>query len=249
MPILWSAVAVLLVADWVNQAWLSWAGVGLLATGLVCYFRLGMHRREPSILSPPVAGRWVAMNSPADRVPSHRLTAHGQGHALDLVHEPIPGSRRAPAWWPLARRPEDFAGYGQAVYAPADGTVVRRVGWNGDHWSRTSWPALGYFLVERVREFAGPGQILGNHVVDCGRGRYAVLAHLRRHSLRVQRGDRVRVGQQVAECGNSGSSTEPHVHVELMDHPNALFAAGLPILFRRESGPPYMPRARHELVD
>ena len=39
------------------------------------------------------------------------------------------------------------------------------------------------------------------------------------------------VGEQVAECGNSGNSTEPHLHMQLMDRPGVLFAAGLPFRF------------------
>jgi murein DD-endopeptidase MepM/ murein hydrolase activator NlpD len=68
-------------------------------------------------------------------------------------------------------------------------------------------------------------------VLDLGGGVYAALAHLRRGSLRVRPGDRVAAGQQLAECGNSGNSTEPHLHFQLMDHPSVLLAAGLPLRF------------------
>ena len=46
-------------------------------------------------------------------------------------------------------------------------------------------------------------------------------------------GDRVATGQQLAECGNSGNSSEPHLHFQLMDHPSVLLAAGLPLRFER----------------
>jgi hypothetical protein len=85
-----------------------------------------------------------------------------------------------------------------------------------------------------LRELTGPGRVLGNHVVlDLGDGVYAVLAHLRRGSLRVAKGQRVAAGEQVAECGNSGNSTEPHLHFQLQDHPSVLFAAGLPFRLAR----------------
>jgi murein DD-endopeptidase MepM/ murein hydrolase activator NlpD len=80
-----------------------------------------------------------------------------------------------------------------------------------------------------LRELTGPSRVLGNHLVlDLGHGIYAVLAHLRRGSLRVAKGQRVHAGEQVAECGNSGNSTEPHLHFQLMDHRSVLFGAGLP---------------------
>jgi murein DD-endopeptidase MepM/ murein hydrolase activator NlpD len=76
------------------------------------------------------------------------------------------------------------------------------------------------------------GALLGNHVVlDLGGGIYAVLAHLKRGSIGVQKGQVVRVGQKLAECGNSGNSSEPHIHFQLMDTPRAAFAAGLPFRF------------------
>ena len=89
-----------------------------------------------------------------------------------------------------------------------------------------------------VRELLGPGRILGNHVVlDLGGGVFAALAHLRRGSLLVRRGDRVAAGQQLAKCGNSGNSTEPHLHFQLMDHPSVLRAAGLPVRFAAPGQP------------
>ena len=56
----------------------------------------------------------------------------------------------------------------------------------------------------------------------------AVLAHLRHGSLQVAPGERVAAGQQLAECGNSGNSSDPHVHFQLMDGPDITTAHGLP---------------------
>jgi hypothetical protein len=38
-----------------------------------------------------VAGRWLALNGPAGKVPSHGPHAYGQTYAIDLVHEPVDG--------------------------------------------------------------------------------------------------------------------------------------------------------------
>lgn len=85
-----------------------------------------------------------------------------------------------------------------------------------------------------MRELTGPSRVIGNHViVDLGDGSYAVYAHLRKGSLRVTNGQRVHAGEHIADCGNSGNSTEPHVHFQVMDHPKVLFAAGLPISWER----------------
>ncbi|MGH3794713.1 MAG: M23 family metallopeptidase [Pseudonocardiaceae bacterium] len=215
--------------------------------GLACYFRLGRVRATPVRLRLPVRGRWAALNSPANRVPSHGVHAYGQTYAVDLVHDPLEHPRPAfGSGWGFGPA-SDFPAFGQPVLAPADGVVVRVRDRARDHRARNSWVGIGYLLVEAsVRELLGPGRILGNHIVlDLGGGVYAAMAHLRRHSARVAAGDVVRAGQHVAGCGNSGNSTEPHLHLQLMDHPWVTVAAGLPMEFenvevdgRRGSGMP-----------
>jgi murein DD-endopeptidase MepM/ murein hydrolase activator NlpD len=65
----------------------------------------------------------------------------------------------------------------------------------------------------------------GNHViVDIGGGRYAFYAHLKPHSITVQEGDHVRRGQVLAQLGNSGNTTAPHLHFHMMDAPLPLGA-------------------------
>jgi len=68
-------------------------------------------------------------------------------------------------------------------------------------------------------------------------GSRPVLVDHRRRSLRVARGDRVEAGTVVAECGNSGNSTEPHVHVQAMDRSSVWVAAGLPLLIEGREPP------------
>jgi murein DD-endopeptidase MepM/ murein hydrolase activator NlpD len=74
----------------------------------------------------------------------------------------------------------------------------------------------------------------GNHViVRLGPRRYVGYAHLRRGSVRVTRGQRVRRGQVIGELGKSGSSTGPHLHMQMMTRPSLVFADGLPMVFDR----------------
>lgn len=206
-------------------------------------------------VEPPVTGRWTALNSPADKVPSHGVHAYGQTYAIDIVSDPVgrddsaagpgPGPGREgeaalsrPRFrklWPVARRNHHFPAFGAPLLAVADGTVVHASHGRRDHLSRNSFPALVYLLLVEasVRDVLGAGAIVGNHVVlDLGDGTYAMYGHLRHGSLRVRAGEAVRAGQPLAECGNSGNSTEPHVHFQLMDDPDLDVAAGIPFTWR-----------------
>ena len=70
-------------------------------------------------------------------------------------------------------------------------------------------------------------------MLDLGHDVYAVFAHLSKGSLTVTRGQRVKAGDHIASCGNSGNSTQPHLHFQLMDHKRVLLAAGLPFRFEQ----------------
>jgi len=57
------------------------------------------------------------------------------------------------------------------------------------------------------------------------------LCHLRQGSILVQPGQPLAAGTPVGQCGNSGNSTEPHVHVQAMDTLDANSAIGVPLSF------------------
>ncbi|MYU01031.1 MULTISPECIES: M23 family metallopeptidase [unclassified Streptomyces] len=216
----------------------------LLLTTNALQARAGAPRgepREPVEVAPPVTGRWSALNSPADKVPSHGTHVYGQTYAIDIVAEPeaadgAPQARPPFRWvWPVVRRNRDFPAFGAPLLAVADATVVVASDGQRDHLSRNSLPALAYLtLVEAtVRTVLGAHRVLGNHaVLDLGGGTYAVYAHIRRGSLTVKPGDRVRAGQEIGRVGNSGNTTEPHLHLHLMDGPDPDAARGVPFTWR-----------------
>ncbi|CAI6023194.1 M23 family metallopeptidase [Cohnella sp. JJ-181] len=58
-------------------------------------------------------------------------------------------------------------------------------------------------------------QPAGNMVaIRHANGEITTLAHLKRGSVKVKAGDRVAAGQPIGQCGNSGESTEPHMHIQ-----------------------------------
>jgi murein DD-endopeptidase MepM/ murein hydrolase activator NlpD len=199
-------------------------------------------RSRPAVeVEPPVTGRWSALNSPADKVPSHGTHLYGQTYAIDIVAEPETGAGEPPArppfrlFWPVVRRNRDFPAFGAPLFAVADATVVRASDGQRDHLSRNSLPALLYLMLVEgdVRGVIGAHRVLGNHVIlDLGDGTYAVYAHVQRGSLQVKAGDTVRAGQRLGRVGNSGNTTEPHLHFQLMDGPDPDSARGIPFTWR-----------------
>jgi murein DD-endopeptidase MepM/ murein hydrolase activator NlpD len=90
-----------------------------------------------------------------------------------------------------------------------------------------------YALSQATRLRQGVAALAGNYLIITLRDNaFVAIAHLRAGSFRVAVGDVVTTGQQLAECGNSGNSTEPHVHLQVMDSADLSVARGLPLAFR-----------------
>ena len=114
---------------------------------------------------------------------------------------------------------DDYYGYGLPVLAPASGVVFAAhhdepdVTIGGWRWS-----------------LAG----LSNHVgLEVAPDEYLFIGHFQPGSVRVVVGDRVTVGQQLGRVGNSGNSSEPHVHLHLQDMRRWYFGEGIPFYFHR----------------
>ncbi|QEV99097.1 M23 family metallopeptidase [Microbacterium caowuchunii] len=192
---------------------------------------------DPLVLEPPFRGRWLTQNSPAHRIPSHGTHLFGLTYAVDFVAVDARGRSAQPSWRSRlsVESPEHFTGFGQPILAPATGVVFSTLDGEDDHVARRSVIALlSYATTQQMRIRSGPAAIAGNHVVmSLGEGGpFLTIAHLRRGSVRVRAGDAVSVGDQVGECGNSGNSTEPHVHLHATDSADWSLARGLPISFR-----------------
>ena len=201
------------------------------------------------VLTLPFRGTWLARNSPARGVPSHGTHLFATTYAMDFIA--IRGRRTATTrdWRALlSTEPVDrFFAFDQPILAPAAGRVASVHDGEADHVARRSPLArVPYALTQAARVRGGAGAIAGNHVILEleGRGGYVVLAHLRAGSIRVGAGEAVATGRELAACGNSGNSTQPHLHIQIMDSADPFTARGVPMSFRkyqvwrRPGGPP-----------
>lgn len=186
----------------------------------------------PLPLAHPFRGRWLARNSPANRVPSHGTTLLATAHAIDLVPVDARG-RTAPVRLTTLVRPEPperFPGFGRVVTAPASGVVVAVHDGEPDHPAYRGLPSVAHALTQRRRLAAGWVALAGNHVLLRTGGAVVALCHLQRGSVAVRPGQHLEVGDEIGRCGSSGNSTEPHLHLQAMDGPDPRHAVAVPFL-------------------
>ena len=111
---------------------------------------------------------------------------------------------------------EDYYAWDQPILAPADGTVATLVDGLEDQLPGTfdRQNAAGNFVL-----------------LDLGNDEYALFAHLKNGSVTVGPGDKVTRGQELGRCGNSGNTSEPHLHFHLQQSRRPLVGDGLPAQF------------------
>ena len=180
-------------------------------------------RTDPIVLSPPLPGsQWVALNGPSN-ISGHRRAMFPFGGAARIAQ------RFAIDWVQLGDNGQTFTGdrlknqnyrcYGVEALAVGSGTVSAI-----KDGIPENIPGPTSRAVPITIETVG-----GNHVIlDLGGGRYAFYAHLQPGSLRVKVGDKVKRGQVLGLVGNSGNSTEPHLHFHISNSNSPLASEGLP---------------------
>jgi murein DD-endopeptidase MepM/ murein hydrolase activator NlpD len=199
---------------------------------------------ESIVVEFPLRGEWVALNTPAERIPSHGTDWLGQRFAFDFAR--IETGRKNFKFYRssilsyllFGVKLQACYGWSQPIYAPFDGTVIS----SKDGWGeRKRAHVLTDIAAIRMnaRNFRRQGitdlrSVAGNYIIlkMDWREVYALLAHARCGSVQVREGEEVRLGQHLADVGHSGNSTAPHLHFHLMDRANILEAQGLPCRFR-----------------
>ncbi|OUZ07805.1 peptidase [Aeromicrobium sp. PE09-221] len=191
---------------------------------------------EPVDLAYPFTGRWLVQNSPASRVPSHGTYLFATDYAIDFV--PVTDAdRTAPITFGSLVRPEPadrFPGFGRPILSPISGVIMATHDSEPDHPAYRGLPSIRYALTQRRRAAAGWRALAGNHVLIEGSGIIVALCHLQRVSSGVSVGQRVQAGHMLGRCGNSGNSTEPHLHVQAIDNRDIERAKAVPLTFEGE---------------
>lgn len=165
----------------------------------------------------PFQGVWTVVNGGVDKASSHSWAIQTQRYAYDFVILDEEGHSFSGG----RTKTTNFYCYDKVILAPADGEVVEL---------RDGYPDS--LLSEHGQVDCSAKDIRGNYIlIRHADKEYGLLAHLRPGSICVKVGDTVKRGQCIAYCGNSGNTSEPHLHFHLQDGMSFYTSAGLPIEF------------------
>jgi murein DD-endopeptidase MepM/ murein hydrolase activator NlpD len=200
---------------------------------------------HPVVVDFPLRGQtWMAVTTPATRVPSHGTDLLGQRYAYDLLKV---DERKGVNFHPTTQLRGLFRGgatrdcyaWGAPIHAPFEGEVVAA----SDGMAEREWihplKEMGRamrnaatFTPEKIPEILGNHVVLRAAVADGGGAVYAGFAHLTPGSVSVAEGQHVASGDLLGRVGHTGNSTSPHLHFQLMDSPDLMTARGIPCAFR-----------------
>ncbi len=187
---------------------------------------IGAENYVPSIrYSLPFEGKWYVVNGGVTEVTSHSWNILPQRFAYDFYMVNSGGVSYEVNQKDLS----SYYCYGKSILAPADGIVVA---------IKNKFPDC---------RIMGSGQtdpdspdIAGNRIIiKHAEHEYSALCHLMPGSITVRKGQQVKRGQVIAKCGNSGNTTEPHLHFQLQNTAAFYSSHGLPIHFQDFKAKPF----------
>lgn len=192
------------------------------------------NHKSPNEYVFPLAGTWYVGAGPNLESP-HRW-ASNEEFAFDLAALGGDGLTHKGDGSHLT----DYYAYGRDVLAVADGEVVevgadateangrlKQPGESEEDFEKRTYLEQAKLITQ---SYKAP---LGNYVIlrHAG-GEFSHYAHLKQGSVRVKAGAAVKRGQVIAQLGQTGNTTEPHLHFQLTDGPDPLYSRGVPILFK-----------------
>ena len=164
---------------------------------------------ENIIIEPPVKGEWAIFNPPGHPKLAFDLLA------VDKNKSPYKKGG-------LLRHLVSFISventytWSAPVYSPVKGEVVEVWNTAKDRLSLCMSYDLFRLMANKPALKEGFSAFGGNYVVIRNGNFHVLLCHMKEGSVCVQVGEEVETGQKLGEVGNSGSSIQPHLHVQVM---------------------------------
>lgn len=144
----------------------------------------------------PFTGEWTIFWGGDTKELNQHAGVRAQKNAFDIgITDPEGKSFKR-----NGKKNEDYYVFGKEIIAPLDGDVVDVL--DGVH--------------DNVPGKFNRSEVAGNYIVlKAAENEYLFFAHFKQGSVRVKKGDKVKQGQVLGQCGNSGNSSEPHLHFHI----------------------------------
>jgi len=168
--------------------------------------------RNISKLILPFKGEWTVFWGGDTKELNYHVVDQAQKNAFDFLITDEKGN----SYKTIGQTNDDYYVFGKKIIAPAAGEVV--------------------LVVEGIKDNT-PGEmnpiyVPGNTVIiKTANDEYLFFAHFKQHSIKVKQGQQVKQGELLGLCGNSGNSTEPHLHFQIQNVENMNKATGVKSYF------------------
>lgn len=168
--------------------------------------------RNTTKMQVPFKGEWSVTWGGDTKELNYHVESVAQKNAFDILIRDNTGATHKGE----GQRNEDYYAFGKELFAPCDGEVVLVV--DG--------------VKDNVPGTLNPVYVPGNTVIiKTNLGEFIFFAHFKQHSIVVKQGQKVKAGDLLGLCGNSGNSSEPHLHFHLQNVEDMNIAVGAKCYF------------------
>lgn len=168
--------------------------------------------RNAGILRLPFKGEWTVIWGGDTKALNYHVESPAQKNAFDMVIT----DQKGRSYKTTGETNEDYYAFGKELYAPCDGEVVLVVDGIKDNLPGTPNPVYV------------PGNTV---VIKTPNNEFLLFAHFRHHSIKVAEGQKIKAGTLLGLCGNSGNSSEPHLHFHIQNAEDMNGATGIKCYF------------------
>ncbi len=170
--------------------------------------------RNKTTMTLPFSGEWFVFWGGDTKEQNYHVSTKAQKNAFDMVISDSSGK----SYRSDGKTNEDYYAFGQSLTAPCDAAVV----------------AVIEGVKDNVPGEMNPDQLTGNTVIlKTAHNEYLFFAHFKLNSVKVKTGESVKKGQLLGLCGNSGNSSEPHLHFHIQNQEKMAGATGIKCYFEK----------------
>lgn len=160
----------------------------------------------------PFGNEWYVFWGGDTENDNYHVANRAQKNAFDLMI--VDSMKRS--YRTTGKTTEDYYAFGQKLYSPCDGEIVSMI--DG--------------VIDNIPGVMNPAQLTGNSIIiKSSKNEYILMAHMKQNTVAVKLGQKIKTGDFVGLCGNSGNSSEPHLHLHIMDSPDLKTGTGIKCFF------------------